>query len=133
MKVLPNTTEPLGVQVLKSRGFFTDAYWYWLGLGALAGFILLFNFGFTLALSFLNRLYPYHLQLSFPKVGNSDIIFAYICAAFGKNQAVISEESQSNEHDNRTGGTIQLSTSGRSSDKSHPSESSFESFLYVLI
>ncbi|KAH9714823.1 ABC transporter G family member 40 [Citrus sinensis] len=84
-KVLPNTTEPLGVQVLKSRGFFTDAYWYWLGLGALAGFILLFNFGFTLALSFLNP--------------------------FGKNQAVISEESQSNEHDNRTGGTIQLSTS----------------------
>ncbi|GAY62366.1 hypothetical protein CUMW_217170 [Citrus unshiu] len=119
-KVLPNTTEPLGVQVLKSRGFFTDAYWYWLGLGALAGFILLFNFGFTLALSFLNRLYPYHLQLGFPKVGNSDIIFAYICAAFGKNQAVISEESQSNEHDNRTGGTIQLSTSGRSIDKSHP-------------
>ncbi|KAH9666422.1 ABC transporter G family member 40 [Citrus sinensis] len=79
-KVLPNTTEPLGVQVLKSRGFFTDAYWYWLGLGALAGFILLFNFGFTLALSFLNP--------------------------FGKNQAVISQESQSNEHDNRTGGTI---------------------------
>ncbi|KAH9666423.1 ABC transporter G family member 40 [Citrus sinensis] len=70
-KVLPNTTEPLGVQVLKSRGFFTDAYWYWLGLGALAGFILLFNFGFTLALSFLNP--------------------------FGKNQAVISQESQSND------------------------------------
>ncbi|KAH9714822.1 ABC transporter G family member 40 [Citrus sinensis] len=77
-KVLPNTTEPLGVQVLKSRGFFTDAYWYWLGLGALAGFILLFNFGFTLALSFLNP--------------------------FGKNQAVISEESQkvkANHHKKR--------------------------------
>lgn len=58
IKILPNRTEPLGVEVLKSRGFFTDAYWYWLGVGALSGFITLFNIGFTLALSFLNRLYP---------------------------------------------------------------------------
>ncbi|GAY62363.1 hypothetical protein CUMW_217150 [Citrus unshiu] len=69
-KVLPNSTEPLGVEVLKSRGFFTDAYWYWLGMAGLA--------------------------------------------AFG-SQAVISEESQSNECDNRTGGTLQLSTHGSSS------------------
>ncbi|ESR40384.1 ABC transporter G family member 40 [Citrus sinensis] len=87
-KVLPNSTEPLGVEVLKSRGFFTDAYWYWLGMAGLAGSILLFNFCFILALSFLNP--------------------------FG-SQAVISEESQSNECDNRTGGTLQLSTHGSSS------------------
>ncbi|CAL5444030.1 unnamed protein product [Camellia sinensis] len=31
-QVLQNATEPLGVEVLKSRGFFPDAYWYWLGL-----------------------------------------------------------------------------------------------------
>ncbi|RVW58199.1 Pleiotropic drug resistance protein 1 [Vitis vinifera] len=29
----------LGVTVLKSRGFFTDAHWYWIGAGALLGFI----------------------------------------------------------------------------------------------
>ncbi|KAK3416807.1 hypothetical protein EUGRSUZ_H02568 [Eucalyptus grandis] len=50
-----NTNEPLGIQVLKSRGFFTEAYWYWIGLGALFGFIILFNFGFSVALALLNR------------------------------------------------------------------------------
>ncbi|XP_027349846.1 pleiotropic drug resistance protein 1-like isoform X2 [Abrus precatorius] len=69
--VLPNSIEPLGVEVLKSRGFFTQSYWYWIGVGALAGYTLLFNFGYMLALTFLNPI--------------------------GKHQAVISEEAQSNE------------------------------------
>ncbi|KAK1363011.1 hypothetical protein POM88_038572 [Heracleum sosnowskyi] len=51
--VLPNTTEPLGVMILKSRGFFPHAYWYWIGVGALLASVLLFNICFTLALSFL--------------------------------------------------------------------------------
>ncbi|XP_021653514.2 pleiotropic drug resistance protein 1 [Hevea brasiliensis] len=54
--VLPNSTEPLGIQVLKSRGFFTNAYWYWIGVGALFGFTLLYNLCFTLALTFLGPL-----------------------------------------------------------------------------
>ncbi|KAK3219625.1 hypothetical protein Dsin_013595 [Dipteronia sinensis] len=58
-KILPNSTETLGVAVLKSRGFFTEAYWYWLGVGAMIGFTLLFNFGFTLALTYLNHVYLY--------------------------------------------------------------------------
>uniref|UniRef100_A0A162A6A1 ABC transporter domain-containing protein n=1 Tax=Daucus carota subsp. sativus TaxID=79200 RepID=A0A162A6A1_DAUCS len=53
-RVVPNTTEPLGIMILKSRGFFPYAYWYWIGVGALLGFTLLFNFCFTLALSFLD-------------------------------------------------------------------------------
>ena len=57
LKVLPNSTEPLGIEVLKSRGFFTHAYWYWIGVGALIGYILLFNAAFTLALTYLNREY----------------------------------------------------------------------------
>lgn len=59
LKPVPNSTETLGVVVLKSRGFFTEAYWYWLGVGALVGFTLLFNFGSTLALTFLDRVYLY--------------------------------------------------------------------------
>ncbi|CAI0420438.1 unnamed protein product [Linum tenue] len=47
-------TESLGVQVLKSRGFFPHAYWYWIGAGALVGFVLIFNLCFTLALTFLS-------------------------------------------------------------------------------
>ncbi|XP_027941835.1 pleiotropic drug resistance protein 1-like [Vigna unguiculata] len=69
--VLPNSTEPLGVEILKSRGFFTQSYWYWIGVGALIGYTLLFNLGYILALKYLNP--------------------------FGKHQAVISDESQSND------------------------------------
>ncbi|CAA6672703.1 unnamed protein product [Spirodela intermedia] len=31
------STETLGVQVLKARGFFTGAYWYWIGVGVCSG------------------------------------------------------------------------------------------------
>lgn len=54
-KVLPYSAEPLGVQVLKSRGLFAEEYWYWLGVGAIIGFTLLFNFLFILSLTYLNR------------------------------------------------------------------------------
>ncbi|CAI8614417.1 unnamed protein product [Vicia faba] len=67
--VLPNSMEPLGIEVLKSRGFFTESYWYWIGVGALIGYTLLFNLGYILALTFLKP--------------------------FGKHQTVIPEESQS--------------------------------------
>ncbi|KAF2301516.1 hypothetical protein GH714_025383 [Hevea brasiliensis] len=83
--VLPNSTEPLGVQVLNSRGFFPHAYWYWIGTGALVGFTLLYNFCFILALAFLEPLQ--------------------------KPQAVISEDTTSNEP-GRTAGAIQLSSQG---------------------
>ncbi|KAH9666387.1 ABC transporter G family member 40 [Citrus sinensis] len=86
-KIFPNKTKPLGIEVLDSRGFFTDAYWYWLGVGALTGFIILFQF------------------------------------AFGTSKAFISEESQSTEHDSRTGGTVQLSTCASSSSHITRSES----------
>ncbi|RVW77075.1 Pleiotropic drug resistance protein 1 [Vitis vinifera] len=49
-----NSTESLGVAVLKARGFFTEAHWYWIGAGALLGFIFVFNFCYTVALTYLN-------------------------------------------------------------------------------
>jgi hypothetical protein len=49
----------LGLQVLKSRGFFTHAYWYWIGVGALIGFIFLTNFLYTLFLTYLDCEYLY--------------------------------------------------------------------------
>ncbi|KAK0598158.1 hypothetical protein LWI29_032143 [Acer saccharum] len=93
-KILPNSTETLGVAVLKSHGFFTEAYWYWLGVGAMIVFILLFNFGFTLALTFLNP--------------------------FDKAQMVIPEKPQRDDDDNRSGGAIQLSTGESSSGHRSP-------------
>ncbi|TVU10999.1 hypothetical protein EJB05_44557, partial [Eragrostis curvula] len=46
--------ETMGVLVLKSRGVFPEAKWYWIGFGALLGFMVLFDTFFTLALTFLS-------------------------------------------------------------------------------
>ncbi|KAJ0035986.1 hypothetical protein Pint_24206 [Pistacia integerrima] len=46
-----NTT--LGQQTLESRGLNFDSYFYWISIGALIGFTVLFNLIFTLALTFL--------------------------------------------------------------------------------
>ncbi|KAG2686522.1 hypothetical protein I3760_09G009400 [Carya illinoinensis] len=46
----------VGQVLLKSRGFFTDEYWFWICIGALFGFSLLFNLLFIAALTFLNPL-----------------------------------------------------------------------------
>ncbi|KAJ1392153.1 P-loop containing nucleoside triphosphate hydrolase [Sesbania bispinosa] len=50
----PNSNKTLGIQILESRGFFTHAYWYWIGVGASIGFIFLFNIVYTMALTYLN-------------------------------------------------------------------------------
>ncbi|KAK7405523.1 hypothetical protein VNO78_06905 [Psophocarpus tetragonolobus] len=48
-----NASYNLGVEYLNSRAFFTESYWYWLGLGALVGFVFLLNAIIGLALEFL--------------------------------------------------------------------------------
>ncbi|XP_062089780.1 pleiotropic drug resistance protein 1-like isoform X2 [Humulus lupulus] len=54
--VPPNSTESLGIQVLKSRNFCSDSYWYWLGFGVSIAYVVVFNFLYTLALTYLNPL-----------------------------------------------------------------------------
>ncbi|KAF5183388.1 pleiotropic drug resistance protein 2-like [Thalictrum thalictroides] len=46
----------VGKALLRSRGLFTEEYWYWICIGALNGFSLLFNIGFVAALTYLNPL-----------------------------------------------------------------------------
>ncbi|WJX79105.1 transcription factor [Trifolium repens] len=74
--VLPNSTNPLGVDVLKSRGFFTESYFYWICFGALIGYTLLFNLAYILALTYLNPI--------------------------EKHQAVKSEQPQSSDENGRS-------------------------------
>jgi len=47
--------KPLGVQIIESRGLFAEAKWFWIGAGALLGYILFFNVLFVAALTYLNR------------------------------------------------------------------------------
>lgn len=130
-KVDPASNETLGIAVLKSRSFFTEAYWYWIGVGGLVGFILLLNFLFTLALTYLNRAYFYPLY--FNSFWNWENIpnFDPICAAFNKPQAIIPDESKSDESNNNIGGDIQLQTYG--SILSHEAQSGDNSHLHVCV
>ncbi|KAF7033050.1 hypothetical protein CFC21_044175 [Triticum aestivum] len=52
-KTITGFKEPLGRLVLESRGMLTEAKWYWIGVGALLGYVLLFNALYTICLTFL--------------------------------------------------------------------------------
>ncbi|KZV20014.1 pleiotropic drug resistance protein 1-like [Dorcoceras hygrometricum] len=86
------STESVGLSVLKSRGIFPEARWYWIGVGAIIGYTLLFNFLVTLALTYLNP--------------------------FGKPHAIMSEETLAERNASKLGDPVELSfkrksTSGR--------------------
>ncbi|XP_073357167.1 ABC transporter G family member 37-like [Aegilops tauschii subsp. strangulata] len=51
-KALPRSTEPLGTSVLKSRGIFVEAKLYWIGLGVLIGYTIIFNGLYTAAFTY---------------------------------------------------------------------------------
>ncbi|KAK6158780.1 hypothetical protein DH2020_006094 [Rehmannia glutinosa] len=82
---LVNGTE-LGVHVMRSRGFFPQSNWYWIGLGAVIGFIFLFNILFLIALAVLG---PYEKPQAVLPEETED----------GATQKSISSESSSAETD----------------------------------
>ncbi|ONK59473.1 uncharacterized protein A4U43_C08F6790 [Asparagus officinalis] len=95
-KILPGARETLGVTILKSRGIFPEAKWYWIGIGALLGYMFLFNVLFTLALAYLNPL--------------------------GNAQAAMSEDTLKEKHSNITGEILETSSRGKKSNSQSASE-----------
>eukprot|EP01018_Ginkgo_biloba_P026509 Gb_37006 [translate_table: standard] len=77
----------VGVRLLEGRGIFPHSYWYWLAVGALLGYNVLFNFLYTLALHYLNPL--------------------------GSHQALISEDEIDEKQSNRTGESTRRQVSKR--------------------
>ncbi|KAK4410533.1 ABC transporter G family member 42, partial [Sesamum angolense] len=55
-KLASDNSRRLGVAIMNNFDIFVDKNWYWIGVGALLGFTLLFNVLFTLALMYLNPL-----------------------------------------------------------------------------
>lgn len=58
-----SSKESLGQQVLIKHGLNFNEYLYWIPVGALVGIWVLYNLGFTLALSYLKRKFsfvPFH-------------------------------------------------------------------------
>ncbi|XP_040947474.1 pleiotropic drug resistance protein 3 isoform X3 [Gossypium hirsutum] len=70
------TNSTLGQEILKSHGFDFEEYFFWISIAVLLGFALVWNIGFTLALSFLNppgssRVVISHEKLSTIRKGDS--------------------------------------------------------------
>lgn len=74
-----NTSYSLGEALLRSRGLFPESYWYWIGVGAMIGYTVLFNILFTFFLAYLNPV--------------------------GKQQAVVSKEELQERERRRKGET----------------------------
>ncbi|KAA8523067.1 hypothetical protein F0562_009490 [Nyssa sinensis] len=75
-----NTNLSLGEALLKARSLFPQSYWYWIGVGVLLGYTVLFNILFTFFLSYLNPL--------------------------GKRQAVVSKEELQERDRRKKGETV---------------------------
>lgn len=56
-------TETLGIRYIKSMGGLTRGYWFWISIGALIGYTILFNILFTLSLTYLDRKLLYLLTV----------------------------------------------------------------------
>jgi hypothetical protein len=52
---IQNGTLTLGHKVMHNFGIHPEAYWYWIGIGTLAAYMILFNTLYTLTLTYLDR------------------------------------------------------------------------------
>ncbi|KAH7846608.1 hypothetical protein Vadar_016014 [Vaccinium darrowii] len=101
-QIPPNSTETLGVQVLKSYGVFPEAHWCWLGIGTNLAYTVVFQFLCTLALAYLKP--------------------------FGKPRAIITEETLTDRIAKETGELVELSSRGNNpTGKGHEVRSSVTS------
>uniref|UniRef100_A0A0A9DQJ8 ABC-2 type transporter domain-containing protein n=1 Tax=Arundo donax TaxID=35708 RepID=A0A0A9DQJ8_ARUDO len=103
-KIIPGFTEPLGRLVLESRGLFPEAKWYWIGVCALLGYVLLFNILYTVCLTFLKP--------------------------FDSNQPTISEETLKIKQANLTGEVLEASSRGRVASNTVTSRSNYY-FIFI--
>jgi hypothetical protein len=112
--------------VLINNGVFPHAFWYWLGVAALFGYMILFNTIYTLALTYLNRQYhltpvtlihyvtyvfvshlsKWSIHITFAVFNKRKLVLNVClcgCTALGKPQAVITEEELAQKTANLTG------------------------------
>lgn len=73
MNSTTNTT--IGQVTLENRGLDFDGYFFWISVSALFGFILFFNVGFVLALSFLNRKFSFLIEWELQNFQNNICLF----------------------------------------------------------
>lgn len=82
----------VGEALLKSRSFFTEDYWFWICIGALLGFSVIFNILFIVALTYLNRGLP-SINFFFSFSYLDYVSLGPFLLAIGDAKPVIREES----------------------------------------
>jgi hypothetical protein len=90
-KPIANSAHTLGQQILINSGVFPKNYWYWIGVAALMGYVLLFNTMYTFVLTYLNPL--------------------------GKPQAIISKDALAVKEANLKGEEVSLPSRARSKSR----------------
>ncbi|XVF00249.1 hypothetical protein REPUB_Repub03eG0268700 [Reevesia pubescens] len=68
------TNLSLGEALLRARNYFPESYWYWIGVGALLGYIVLLNILFTFFLANLNPLRKQQAIFSKEELQERDMI-----------------------------------------------------------
>ncbi|KAI5579409.1 hypothetical protein BDE02_08G087600 [Populus trichocarpa] len=90
----------IGQRILESRGLNFHSYFYWISVGALIGFTVLFNVGFTLALTFLKSPGKTRAIISYEKYNRlQGKIDGGVCV--GKNKTPTSACSKSSTGPNK--------------------------------
>ena len=92
----------VGKAILKSKGLFTGEWGFWVSIGALIGFIILFNILYLWALTFLSRKhYYFSCCIYFWQFGERGWDFTLIClfipASSWSNTQI--SEGEDNEHE----------------------------------
>lgn len=63
LQIAPLTNRTIGQNVLQEHNIPNGDYWYWIGVGGLLAYALLFNCTVTLALTYLNRKFERNLYV----------------------------------------------------------------------
>jgi hypothetical protein len=92
--LVAGSNSTVGTNVLISHNLPTQDYWYWIGVGALLAYAVLFNALFTLALAFLNRKCGHEILILFFSSIKDALIFKFCFEALRKAQAMIPSDSE---------------------------------------
>lgn len=100
---------------MESRGLFPHAKWFWIGVGALLAYIMIFNVIFTAALTYLKREYMNKLLIRHYTSEKLKEFELNMFVALGNGKRVVSEDNCINLDDN-------MQQSSKGSVLVHPSK-----------
>jgi hypothetical protein len=88
----------VGKAILESKGLFTGEWGFWLSIGALIGFIILFNILYLLALTYLSRKhYYFRCSYYFDAFISGNLNFLRLAASVDSSTLVLDEDKENED------------------------------------